>query len=376
MTTNQAFIKAYRHDVAEPTTGSPAGGRATSLAHIGIQPARFTQLVTADIPGSTVAYVSPEMAYRSEPAHARTHQPAVAVQLDVLPYLPEAPEIADQPRGDHYRPTTRTAHAPSPIKRPLSSFTKCRKLDAGSTLTPPPSSPAALAFRPGTTIASFRWPAVCRRLAPQHGPCFDRVADLALAQANDSRPLIGVIGLFRGVGATTTLLCVAARLAARERRVILVDGHFNAPRLAAFLGAEPTAWWHEVLDHGSPLLDAVVRADDDNLDLLPLDPNSRSAPKPASRLQFSATAGALRHAYDVALVDLGAFFDPVSQPAALELVQNMRIETALAVTGPAPADARDLGILAERLGEHGCELLGTIENRVATEQHGERVVSR
>jgi Mrp family chromosome partitioning ATPase len=175
--------------------------------------------------------------------------------------------------------------------------------------------------------------------------------------------VVGVASLHAGEGATTALLCLAARLAARGRRTIAVDGNFAAPSLAQRLGAQPPGWWQDVLDRGSPVGDAVVRASGDGLDLLALDARPADASRLASGLQASVTAGVLRYAYELVLVDLGAILAPRSQPAALNLVGNMRIESALVVTRP-DADLHIIETAARLLEEHGCELLGTIENRV------------
>jgi MinD-like ATPase involved in chromosome partitioning or flagellar assembly len=186
--------------------------------------------------------------------------------------------------------------------------------------------------------------------------------------AEQGRSLIGMIGLFPQLGTTTALLCVASRLAARTHRVIVVEGNFLAPRLAGWLDATPTVWWQDVLERGVPTADAVIRAVDDDLDLLPLDAETANPLRLVGSLQTTATAGALRSAYDLVLVDLGSFFEPDSQPIAMELVRSMGIDAALAVAGPHPADPRDLATLAEYLGQSECDLLGTIENRVAKPQ--------
>jgi Mrp family chromosome partitioning ATPase len=65
------------------------------------------------------------------------------------------------------------------------------------------------------------------------------------------------------------------------------------------------------------------------------------------------------------LVDLGAYFDPRSQPVALELARSMGIESTFIVAGPTPVDARDLATVEENLNHRGCEILGIIENRMA-----------
>jgi Mrp family chromosome partitioning ATPase len=275
------------------------------------------------------------------------------------PYLPDSPESGAQPLGLEVAAQA-PARGRADAKRPLSSFTR---RDGAIPL----NSPAAI-LRPGTTIASFTWPVVCRRLLAQHGRRFDGASDALLAQAADGHSVVGVIGLFRRIGATTIALCLAARLAARGCRVILVDGHFQAPRLADTLGAEPTAWWQDVLARGAPLADAIIRADDENLDLLPWGPLSQGTRPSSGALQLAATAGALRHAYELVIVDLGTFFDPLSQPAALELIRHMQIDAAVAISAPERLDPRDLATVVDHLSESGCAILGTIENRVPNDE--------
>ena len=137
------------------------------------------------------------------------------------------------------------------------------------------------------------------------------MADLLIGQAEEGRTLIGVIGLFPGIGTTTTLLCLAARVAARGRKAIVVEGNFLAPRLAGWLDAEPTAWWEDVLVRQVPVTDAVIRAADENLDLLPLGSTTSEPLRLAGGLQASATAWSLREAYDLVLVDLVRFSIPI-----------------------------------------------------------------
>ena len=175
-----------------------------------------------------------------------------------------------------------------------------------------------------------------------------------------------MLGLFPQSGATTLALCLASRIASRGQRIILVDGNFVRPQVATWLDAMPTAGWEDALKHVAQLSDAAVHATDDRVDLLALGAKKpKDAQSLVAGLQAAVTAGVLRHAYDLVLVDLGAFFAAESQPILLELVRNLGVDVVLAVTGPEQADRRDLRTLAEHLGQSGCELLGTIENRIA-----------
>jgi len=319
--TNQAFIKAYHTDEPQP---APA---------------------------------NPRIDVRGEP-HARgPHAPTIRTM---------ATKAAPSERSAIYGPRSVQASGQRPPqageKRPLSSFiasTGIARLD---------NAPAENDFlRPGTTVASFHWPEACRTLLRNCAQQLNQVADLLQTHAAAGRSLVGVLAMAPGDGATTSALCLAARLAER-RRVILVDANFYKPRLAKWLEAEPTTGWQDVLKHGAPLSDAVVRATVSRLDILAL---GEKVPADASRLvgglQAVVTAGVLRHAYDHVLLDVGPYGDTAWQSLLFELMRNMGVDAAIAVT-TARAEQRDINALADKLILSGCEFLGIIENRVVKPQ--------
>jgi Mrp family chromosome partitioning ATPase len=310
-TTNRAFIKAYRHDTPQPAAASEPVIAAENAAA-----ARTANIVT-----TAAALATAGKARTSERLH--------------------------QNQGE---------------RRPLSSF-----------IAQPLPLPEATAdtrdekFRPGTTVASFHWPAVCRTLLQQSGPQLDQIVRILQTRARAGNSLIGVLGMFPRVGATTTALCLALRAASRQSRLVLADGNFLSPRIGTLLEAVPTVGWDEVLNHSASLPDAVIHATGDNLDVLILGRRPVKDSKTlAGGLQAAMTAGVLRHAYDLVLVDLGTFFDPDSQPTLLQLVSNMGVDAVVAVTGPEPADPRDVATIVEHLDRSGCELLGIVENRIVT----------
>jgi Mrp family chromosome partitioning ATPase len=207
---------------------------------------------------------------------------------------------------------------------------------------------------------------VCRSIAQQCAAELAHVADQLLDQVALGRSMFGVLSLFPRGGGTTAALCLASHLARSGRRVVLVEGSFYTPRLAAWLDVDPTAGWQEVLDDTAQLPDALVRSVDDQLDVLFLGGTPPFDPLPlVSSQQAVETASVLRKRYELALVDLGAFFDPRSQPVVLELSRSLEIEAVLAVAGPNPIDPRDISTVEEHLHRNGSDLLGLIENRIS-----------
>jgi Mrp family chromosome partitioning ATPase len=308
-TTNQAFIKAYRQDLADQ---SPTAGAAPTTHNQADAPAREAVHTATAVSGA---------------AHANPNYASTGPKLPLSSFITRSQQPASDARNDDNN-----------------------------------------ILEPGTTIASFQWPKICRALSLQSGPQLDRVVDMLRAQADAGHSLVGIMGLFPRVGATTTSLCLAARAARRVRRAILVDANLCHPRIAAWLDVVPTVGWEEVLKHRAALSDAVIRATDDNLDVLALGSKPKNPEPLATGLQAAVSAGVLRHAYDIVLVDIGPFFDPKSQPIVLELVRNMGIDTVVGIIGAEPADPRDLATIAEYLEPLGCQYMGTIENRMDSQQ--------
>ena len=97
----------------------------------------------------------------------------------------------------------------------------------------------------------------------------------------DRGSIIGVGSLHAGDGATTTLLVpgCGARRSASDRSSWSTP-IFGAPRLAGLLGVQPTTSWQDVLEQGLPVAEAVIRAENDGVDLLPLDLRAPTAREP------------------------------------------------------------------------------------------------
>ena len=214
-------------------------------------------------------------------------------------------------------------------KRPLSSFITRPAIDRTAT----PDKDDANFLQPGTTVASFQWPKICRTLNQQCGPQLDRVADLLRAQAwrrpfarrrdgafparggNDGCPVPGVAS-----GATRVRPAVPANHSRGWKLLPSPNRGLARRRADGRLGGSARGTRRRL-----PMPSSVPRTT-----ISTCWPSARRRPrirKPlAAGLQAAVTAGVLRHAYDLVLVDLGTFFDPTSQPVVLELVRNMGID--------------------------------------------------
>jgi Mrp family chromosome partitioning ATPase len=367
-TTNRAFIKVYRHDAPQLAPAAPAITAAdrqlTAALHASIEfvaAATDGEYSSTDRLAAGTSLLATSIDVLPPPAEL-----PVAVQLQNR-NMPAERRPGKQGGQAHFAPKTLHDHCDDGarpasgrlVKRPLSAFIANHATRSAT------ANDESMAFRVGTSVASFRWPGVCRALSKHSGPELDRVVDTMLTQAARSRPVTGVLGVFPGNGCTTTALCLAARSAGRGSRAILVDGNFYNPRVATWLDVVPTAGWQEVLENRAAVADAIVSSVEDRLDVLALsdthceDPLQLFGIPPVMR-----TAALLRQAYDLVLVDLGAFFNPRSQPIALELVRRLEIDSVLVVADP-KLDPRDADTIAEHVNENGGDVLGIVENRIS-----------
>ena len=201
-TTNQAFIKAYRQDAPQ--------------AHFVGPQIKGDARPTGGVPGTHVDYVTVGAAHFAASYDTRTASNLLEAQT---PSSLPTPKREGLGANSTIWPTCEAPFGridkPSAVgKLPLSAYTAQRfAAQNESSGVERGSGP-----QPATTVASFSWPAVCRTLCQRCARDFDGVVDLLAQHRDKGRSIVGVIGLFRGVGTTTTLLCLAARLAARGRR--------------------------------------------------------------------------------------------------------------------------------------------------------------
>jgi Mrp family chromosome partitioning ATPase len=355
-TTNQAFIRVYRHDSAELAPAAPiiAGSDRALAAALGasieiVAAPTGCEFAQAELPSTKATMFATSIDVLAPSADS-----SVAVSFPARKETAERYGAARQSQ-----PSQRGLNQSPSEKRPLSSYIA----------RPPAAKSAAGPYRASTTVASFRWPSVCRVLSQQYGSELDRAVEALLTSAARGRSITGILGMFPGNGCTTIALCLAARLASRGSRAVLVDGNFYSPRVATRLDVVPTSGWQEVLEDRAAVTDAIVTSVDDRLDVLALSETHLEEPLQLIALPATARSAAhLRHAYDLVLVDLGAFFDPRSQPTALELVRRMEIDSVLVVAGRPELDPRDSATIAEYVCANGCELLGIVQNRIAKPQ--------
>lgn len=191
---------------------------------------------------------------------------------------------------------------PKPSDKPMATTQTTTTRD--QTVVPPSAGPTRESIQ---EVDHFHWPAICTRIAEVAGNELEQVAE-TIAQLN-SPPgrVVAVGGCRRGEGATTLLLCTAARLAQRNLKVLVVDADLDEAQLSRRLGLVAEHGWEEVLAGRLALADVIVQSSTEHVAVLPLrDPTAYSL---ATLERLAEHLDTVRSAYDVVLVNVGPWDD-------------------------------------------------------------------
>ena len=331
---DQAFIRAYQFDQADPA----ASPRATSKA-----PQRV-----ATIQQSKVVESIAVQAVEAAVAQPQVKPVAVAVR-PIAPPPPTAPIASSQVSE---QPVERASSEPprSSQRRPLSTFAQTNQV-------------VEARFKPALEVDSFRWSTVSQQLIRRCSQQLQPAVAAILAADDAGRSLLGVGAQSSGAGCTTVVACLARLLVEAGKTVAIVDANFANPGLATHLGLAAEAGWEDVLSGRISLAEAVVHSLGDRVSLLPL---AVGGPAAASRLETihaSVTAGVLRYHYDVVLYDLGVVADPQQGPIARRVIQQCRLDGALVASGRGAAAAQPQSLLRSAP-ELATICLGVVENQL------------
>jgi Mrp family chromosome partitioning ATPase len=219
---------------------------------------------------------------------------------------------------------------------------------------------------PAWEVDRFYWPALCDKLLRDEHSYFAQAGSKIVSAVKDGLKSLAITGSRRGEGRTTLALCLARSAAKAGLKVVLVDADFARPQLAATLGLEIAASWHEAALGKSSLSEAAIKSIEDNLTFLPLDVSTAVAPLSLTDPRLTKTLRDVASAFDLLIIDLGptaagdeSLFPVNEQPPAdaAIVVRDLRYCT--------PAESQAIG---ERLSLSGIEAVGIAENFVPHEK--------
>ncbi|MBC7855004.1 MAG: AAA family ATPase [Pirellulaceae bacterium] len=304
--------------------------------------------------------------YRLDAAHVPVpapHQPPQPTLEDLIkPAVEETPAKAPEPK---------TQDRPLVVSEEEAAELVGAKIHSLSVEAAPakPNTPAPHHFQPlipAWEVDRFLWPALCEKLLCDEQSYFAQAGGKIASAVRDGLKSLAITGSRRGEGRTTLALCLARSAAQAGLKVVLVDADFARPQLAAALGLEIAASWHEAALGKTSLAEAAIKSLEDNLTVLPLDVSTAAAPLSLADPRLTRTLRDAARSFDLLVLDLGPtsagsdslFPEDEPPPAdAAIVVRDLRYSTS--------AESQAIG---ERLSLSGIEAVGIAENFVPHEK--------
>lgn len=238
--------------------------------------------------------------------------------------------------------------------------------ESPSKSTTAPSPRSSISLTPAWEVDHFLWPALCQKLLSDDQSYFAQAGGKIAAAVRDGLHAIAITGSRRGEGRTTLAICIARSAAKTGLKVALVDADFSRPQLAASLGLEIAASWHDAALGKTNISEAAIKSIEDNLTVLPLDASTAAAPLSLADPRLTKMLREVASSFDLLVLDLGPtaagdeplFPENEAPPAdAAIVVRDLRYST--------PAESQAIG---ERLSISGIEAVGIAENFVPSEK--------
>lgn len=168
-------------------------------------------------------------------------------------------------------------------------------------------------------------------------------------------------------GKTVTSLNLALTLAEGTQRVLLIDADLRRPRIATYLGLEPTIGVTTVVVNGLPLSEAAQRFAHTNMDVLTA---GAIPPNPSEILdsrQMRELLAEAKKSYDVVIVDTA----PVSSVSDAALIAQGVDSTVIVIDSTKLRQAQ-LEQTTDTLRAAGAHISGLILNRVRPANNKDR----
>lgn len=180
--------------------------------------------------------------------------------------------------------------APADLALPVEQFAAADRIDVGGAATlgqrpaghyaEPKTSDhkatesvaAAIAapFKAAWEVDAFQWPATVLDLLGSQESAFEEISGYLQRANRQGLKVVQITAAERGVGRSTTAMCLAAAMAHAGLKVALVDGDIENPSLATQLNLELEFSWPQCITDNVPLAEVAVYAVEEEVTLFPL----------------------------------------------------------------------------------------------------------
>ncbi len=340
--------------------------------------------VPGPVPAAEVRTIpsAPEQHFRIDARHA--NYPPVSRPESTIPWSFGIVERSIKATADsesisartsneyHPLPESVVAAAPPPIVLPAARDTKPEQAPSpqietqrrpspfGKNLSPDSHAKITLPIQPVWEVDEFLWPSATANLIATQAEAFHEIGlHLQHAQSKGLR-VLSVTSGERGVGRSTTAMCLAKTMSKLGMRIALFDGDYECPSLVDQLNIEAQSGWQQCLLENIPLDEVAIHAVEESITLFPLTDSIATSQIAVHALRINKLIKRISNAYDMVIIDANRLTQKQSQ--LLGTGDEAVLDAALLIVDAELSLRQRVDAAIDMVRQQGVESIGLVEN--------------
>ena len=217
-----------------------------------------------------------------------------------------------------------------------------------------------LPIQPVWEVDEFLWPSATANLIATQAEAFHEIGlHLQHAQSKGLR-VLSVTSGERGVGRSTTAMCLAKTMSKLGMRVALFDGDYECPSLVDQLNIEAQSGWQQCLLENIPLDEVAIHAVEESITLFPLTDSIATSQIAVHSLRINKLIKRISNAYDMVIIDANRLTQKQSQ--LLGTGDEAVLDAALLIVDAELSLRQRVDAAIDMVRQQGVESIGLVEN--------------
>ena len=271
------------------------------------------------------------------------------------PTNPPSPKPKDQSRSHVDEPPVAEQEA---VAKPSEPLQKSREhIDAKLAAA---AQSFAVPIQAAWEVDHFQWPGTVLDLLEAQEEAFFEISDHLQDAHRKGLRTIAITSAERGVGKSTTTLCLAAVMAHAGLKVAVIDGDVEHPSLVNHLNLELEHGWQDCIFDNLPLEEVAIHAIEEQITLFPLTTSLHSDDIQQYHDRINKLIKRISNAFDLVIIDCQRLNQHSSPPIG---TGHEGVLDAAMVVIDAELSIRDrIEATLQLLQEYDVNSIGVVEN--------------
>lgn len=217
-----------------------------------------------------------------------------------------------------------------------------------------------LPIQPTWEVDEFLWPTATARLLVTQAEAFYEIGlHLQHAQSKGLR-VLSITSGERGVGRSTTAMCLAKTMSKLGMKIALFDGDYECPCLVDQLNLEAQYGWQQCLLENVPLDEIAIHAVDEAITFFPLTDSIAASQVDVHAARINKLIKRISNAYDMVIIDANRLTQ--KQSLLLGTGAEAVLDAVLLVVDAELSLRQRVDAAVDMVREQGVQSIGLVEN--------------